>query len=411
MFSEATRDGPMAALERFVVENDELLELEERIGRFNIFDALGVARAEIRHSNFLAWLLDPGESHGQGDLFLKAVLMDMLKKAGPELRPLSPVEIDGVTLGGVEIRREWRHIDLLIACDSPRFVVAIENKVDSGEHGDQLSRYEDAVREFAEPGCRPLFVFLTPEGEDASDADWVSYSYADLHRILARAASVNRGSLGHDVEVFLEHYLRLIGSRFMDDPKILELCRHIYKTHRQAIDLIVENVGGDNAIIERLREDLRSFSPGWTILRERKNQLDILPTGWMEWVPDLCAVPNRHPKYWLRFSIKMSRRKCELFFEIGPTTTPDARRRVVDRLTAHQNEFGFKRKQKISDEWTRLYRDDFFTWSDDEDPDVDAVVRQAKEALGRAFTKFGPMREALRPILDQEKTPGDRQGR
>ncbi len=60
----------LQALERFVAENDDLLKLEEQIGRFNIFDALGIARVEIRHSNFLAWLLTPGESHGQGDLFL-----------------------------------------------------------------------------------------------------------------------------------------------------------------------------------------------------------------------------------------------------------------------------------------------------------------------------------------------------
>src|SRR5262249_51256095 len=43
------------ALERFVVENDDLLTLESRIGRFNIFDALGITRVEIRHSNFLAF--------------------------------------------------------------------------------------------------------------------------------------------------------------------------------------------------------------------------------------------------------------------------------------------------------------------------------------------------------------------
>ena len=28
-------------LERFVIDNDDLLELEECIGRFNVFDALG----------------------------------------------------------------------------------------------------------------------------------------------------------------------------------------------------------------------------------------------------------------------------------------------------------------------------------------------------------------------------------
>ena len=44
----------LEALEQFVVDNDRLLELEARIGRFNIFDALGIVNAEIRHSNFLA---------------------------------------------------------------------------------------------------------------------------------------------------------------------------------------------------------------------------------------------------------------------------------------------------------------------------------------------------------------------
>jgi len=110
----------LEAIERFIVENDDLLELERRIGRFNIFDALGIARAEIRHSNFLAWLMDPAESHGQGSLFLKAVLMDLLKQSPPSQRPLSPVELDGIELQGVEIFRERLNIDLIICCASPR---------------------------------------------------------------------------------------------------------------------------------------------------------------------------------------------------------------------------------------------------------------------------------------------------
>jgi hypothetical protein len=86
---------PLAALERFVVDNDDLLALESLIGKFNIFDALDIARVEIRHSNFLAFILDPAESHGQGQLFLKAVLMDLLKAARAGLRPLSPIDLDG----------------------------------------------------------------------------------------------------------------------------------------------------------------------------------------------------------------------------------------------------------------------------------------------------------------------------
>ena len=45
-------------LERFVFDNEELRRLEDLIGGFNIFDALGIAEAEIRHSNFLAWVLE-----------------------------------------------------------------------------------------------------------------------------------------------------------------------------------------------------------------------------------------------------------------------------------------------------------------------------------------------------------------
>jgi len=117
-------DEAVQALERFVVENDELLELEERIGRFNIFDALRIDRAEIRHSNFLAWLLDPNESHGQGGLFLRAILMDLFKSARENgfPCPVSPIELDGEDLRGVEVRREWKHIDLVLLNNAPLHV-------------------------------------------------------------------------------------------------------------------------------------------------------------------------------------------------------------------------------------------------------------------------------------------------
>ncbi len=60
--------------------------------------------------------------------------MDLLKSAPSEMRPLSPVALDGTDLRGVEVRREWKNIDLLILCREPRFAVVIENKVGSQEH-------------------------------------------------------------------------------------------------------------------------------------------------------------------------------------------------------------------------------------------------------------------------------------
>ena len=85
----------LEALESLVLEGDDLASLEASIGRFNVFHALGVARAEIRHSAFLAWMLAPSESHGLGDLFLKPVLLDLLRAAPREARPVSPARLDG----------------------------------------------------------------------------------------------------------------------------------------------------------------------------------------------------------------------------------------------------------------------------------------------------------------------------
>ena len=55
-------------LDRLLVDNAELEELSARLGVFNIFGTLRIEKPEIRHSNVLAWLLDPRGSHGIGHL-------------------------------------------------------------------------------------------------------------------------------------------------------------------------------------------------------------------------------------------------------------------------------------------------------------------------------------------------------
>jgi hypothetical protein len=270
----------LVALERFIVENNDLLELEARIGRFNIFDALGIAHAEIRHSNFLAFILDPAESHGQSQLFLTALLMDLLKEAPVSKRPFSPIELDGMDLRGVIVRREWKNIDLLISCKEPPFVVAIENKIESSEHSDQLARYHQII-EHEYSGIPALYVFLTPDGTPPSKDEWVAYSYRALHQVLARVQKTNRNAIGDDVLAFLDHYLNLIGTRFMPDKEIDDLCAKIYKNHRQALDLIYERLGSPatgalGEIESTLKDDDR-----WHVFYRESGYIDFVPKIWL----------------------------------------------------------------------------------------------------------------------------------
>jgi hypothetical protein len=93
------------ALEALVVDNDDLERLELLIGEFNIFEAIGALRQELRHSSLLAFLLDPCENHSLGDALLRRLLQRALADA-PEKAPVAPVDLDVWDMDEVEVRRE-----------------------------------------------------------------------------------------------------------------------------------------------------------------------------------------------------------------------------------------------------------------------------------------------------------------
>lgn len=361
--TELTHDEAITALERFVVDNDELLELEERIGRFNIFDALGVVRQEIRHSNFLAWLLDPAESHGQGQLFLKAILMDLLRQAPPDQRPLSPVNLDGNDLGGVRVRREWRNLDLLVEADDPKIAIAIENKIDASEHSNQLTRYRDTVQS-AFPSHRRMFVFLTPEGDEPSEEDWTIYTYGDIHRVLHRCMRLNQDSIGDEVAAFLSHYLSLVKGRLMDDPVIDDLCERIYRNHRQAVEMLMERVGDPRSrVVRAVRDTLSADQERWFVEGDQSVACRFLPRQWLSFLPPINSRPQQHPNAWVFATIRMLPKRVHFAVTIGPTTDTEIRSSLIDAIRSDSaKKHGFKLSRKESGErWAKVYGQSLLT--------------------------------------------------
>ncbi|MBT9558505.1 MAG: PD-(D/E)XK nuclease family protein [Myxococcales bacterium] len=385
-----------------MVDNDDLLALESRMGRFNVFDALNIARAEVRHSNFLAFILDPGESHGQGSLFLRAILMDLLKLAQPHLRPLSPIEIDGTELRGVEVRREWKHIDLLITCREPAFVVAVENKVDSHEHSNQLARYRSIVLEQF-PSAPTMFIFLSPGAEPPSDGAWVHYGYADIHRVLTRVRAAYENSIGDDVLVFLDHYLSLIGARFMDDSKIDELCRRIYKNHRRALQLIFERAGSPSAGILGEVEALLHEEGRWHVFHRAARYIDFVPQNWLAWLPHLASEPVDDPRYWIGLRLEVEEGSLDFYAEVGRMKDLELRRRIIEALLTNGAALGFERKGNapIRDKFTRVTsREHLLRWNDDDEPDVDVIRRAAKKRLDRLHAELSGVRALVLPLIE-----------
>jgi PD-(D/E)XK nuclease superfamily len=396
----------LAALERFVVDNEDLLALESLIGRFNIFDALAISQAEIRHSNFLAFILDPAESHGQGQLFLKALLMDLLKVAPATLRPFSPIDLDGIDLRGVNIRREWGHIDLLITCEEPPFVIVIENKVGSHEHSGQLGRYQETI-ENQYPQARPLYVYLTPSGDEPSEETWVPYSYADIHRVLTRVRTTYHNAIGEDTRIFLDHYLSLIGNRFMSDANIDELCQRIYKNHRRALDLIYERVGNPASTVLAEAETVLRKDARWHVFYRAGNLLDFVPTAWLKWLPPVGLDRKDDPRSWFVFRLELYGQRLDFYVEVRRMADLTKRRKIAEALIAKGPKFGFRHSgREIKDNYTRVSgRERILKWEQDEDEPEAEVIRTAiKTKLDDLFPKLEGVPSVLRPLLADKAT-------
>ena len=111
-------------LDSFLVENQELEILNARLSGFNLFDVLRVDKAEIRHSNVLAWLLSPDGSHGLGPIFLRRFLSRLLMESAPENLSHTPSQVELMNLADVEVLREWQHIDVLVRSPGNRRAIA-----------------------------------------------------------------------------------------------------------------------------------------------------------------------------------------------------------------------------------------------------------------------------------------------
>ena len=278
---DASSEAQHEALERFVLDNAELMRLEELADPFNIFEALGIVRQEIRHSNFLAWLINPAQTHGLGDSFLKGFLLKTSVTARElGIETISPIDVDVWDLSATEVRREWRNIDITLLDESRKFVCVIENKVFSSEHSNQLRRYREVVEaEF--PDYTRHYVLLNVSGDEPSDSDYyVGVTYDEVCDVIERLLKMKASTIGDDVATVLSHYVTMVRRRVMPDREIQELCRRIYRKHQAALDLIFEHRTGRQAEIADALLEMIETDPEFTLDVSNKTFIRFVPVSW-----------------------------------------------------------------------------------------------------------------------------------
>jgi len=335
-------------LEDFVVGNKELQQLEVLLRKFNLFEALKLVSVEVRHSDFLAYLMDPKQNHGLGDGFLKGFLQSVLRGAANQT--VNPIEIDVWNLTGAEVYREWQNIDIFVRDESNRMAVIVENKVQSGEHSDQLARYHRCVSRECN-GWRIVPIYLTVEREDPSDDRFIAVGYDTICGLVERLVDLHGKALDNGVRAVMEHYAEMLRRHFVSESEISELCHRIYNKHKQALDLIYEHRPDRLQTVRELLEE-------W-IKRNENLELDHCSKSYVRFIPKrLDTAILRQGSGWtgsgriLLFEADNDPDRLTIRVTIGPGPA-DTRRRLFDMAVAKQPPFRVS-NAKLSDRWNTI---------------------------------------------------------
>jgi len=345
------------ALNRFLVGNTDLEKLTAQLSRFNIFQILKIEQAEIRHSNVLAWLLNPLENHGLSDLFIRRFLSTILLD-NPGIVNITPAEIELMNMNDVEVWRELKNIDLLAVSKNNKWVLIVENKIRAGVSDQQLRKYIQSVKEDY-PKFKIIPVLLTLEIGEASEIaeseGYINWSHVDLYNVIDHVISQREDRIPEDAQVFLRHYLTILGRMTMQDKNLVELCKSIYRRHKSAIDLIIEY--GITTEFSSAAEEFSKNKENTLSLCSRPNQEWFILKNWK--VKNIKLIGWKHltepVPICCRFSFNPERSRCGFIIEIGPIENMDKRNKLL--RTFHKSGFDKVKKKLLESEssYTRIY--------------------------------------------------------
>jgi hypothetical protein len=253
---------------------------------FNIFSLVDFGTDEVRHSAFLAWLLDPDAGHGQGNVFLKAFL--------DACRPSVPLAIPDEYHVQTEFSGSLSRVDILVH-QAKEFLLYIENKTVSDATPGQHDREFDDLRRvgssmLAVPEGAQFAIYLTPEGRTASGRHahhWHRVAYRDIGKSFENLLpDITSDKVRHVLADWLDTILTFTGTwrqamAGFSDESVL-----IAENWETALNIIRARERLDQELTEILfsvEEDLRQldwWDQGWQF-KTLGNQIYIINKNWL----------------------------------------------------------------------------------------------------------------------------------
>lgn len=345
--------------ENLFINNDNIAKIEAYLNRFNPIRVMKMERMEIRHSRILGWLLNPIETHGLGDAFLKAFLAEAFRGARLTNKP-SALDIMRADLSKADIRVEWNNIDIFVFCTQPNqnWAFIIENKFDSTQSENQLTKYRKKLSKHFQvnkTNAISMGVFLTLWDEAPDDDEYVSINYESVFELLQNQLLLKKDSINRNAQNFIEQYLDVIGEATEmneDDVEMGKLAMELYREHRKVIDFIVENgsrtdfVFAVEDLVGTKTESYVEFSvegEKYIFFENWSEGFSFMPLNWYKgfgkgdyefqfkdesWWEDLPVI------CWFQLGQNDNGGKLRLYAEVGPLTDYEYRKRLIQEISS-----------------------------------------------------------------------------
>ena len=350
-------------LEQLLEEQQTEFDALDFIGKSGWGDGRTLWGSEEFHSNVLAWLLDPKETHGCGDHFLKCFLINAGAGLADELGDWSGAEVEREWENQVD--GEWGYLDILIVNKAEKGLCAIENKVFSEEHSRQLTRYRKAL-ERKYPNFARSYVFLTPARtlpfREEERAHWTSLGYAVVFDIVQQMVESKDGPTKKDIEVFLRQYAITLRRNIMPDTSTSQIARKIYLEHQEAMDLIIANrpnyITEGKAIFKEAIEDQKD----WILDVEDRACVRFRSADWDQYKPTQTGigwVPRSNALLLFQVWFYNNRPYLDLALSTGNEVNGRLREKLFDAVRQYPRLFK-PSGNSLTDNWAVLHESDYF---------------------------------------------------
>lgn len=417
----------------FELENDTTFQqLNQQVNSFNSLKILRLENHEIRHSNILAWLLNPKENHSLRDYFLRKMMEHLIlideNSQNPHYDKVG--EILNHSLMDSHVYREVktdqnRYIDLLVVNQQMKTVFLIENKFYSTESKNQLDDYLSYIQgEFKDFTIIPIY--LTLDGEEPSNSEYFILTYERIESILNTILMLYKDQLSDHVYRFIEDYNQILKERFYPIQEQILQAITIYRNHKSTIDALFEQTSmlhkqlnfeagyqfefmmkykntihyifkhGQNILSYSFEHFIQQQFNGDVLYNAHPTIPNLIPPEWSS----VERLSLREPNYWLGKGIvvwfeQTNDSRLRLIAEVGPIEYQD-RLWLLGEL--EKLGLTFKESSKLEKaRYTRFFSEkiDVNKWDD-----MDELTQAMLEIYnGKEFTQ---LRENVAAILNNE---------